>query len=146
MQVAARPDAWAVSAAEEAAAARGPQFAGTRAYEETGTWHDVGADSDSGFYSGWGAGDPAVYGPPQFLVDPVGIVHTRGVAIRYSGGSLDTIRLPGELGPSYIHPYWIWTNNGWALEQVIPTGLDTKISTVTGLGVIRYLSMSWPRA
>lgn len=52
--------------------------ASRRAYEDVNQWWTVGVDAGFSFganYVAAGAG----YGPPQVLLDPIGVVHVRGV-------------------------------------------------------------------
>lgn len=72
-------------------------YAARRSYEQVGVWHAFGEDG-SEIGAGWS--DPGI-APAQWLVDPVGIVHVRGVLEKATpmGTYSKMATLPVELAP-----------------------------------------------
>jgi hypothetical protein len=123
--------------------------ASRRIYEELDTWHEVGEEADSSLTSPW-VGDPGF--PPQFLLDPAGVVHLRGVMTRAAPATDATLsellRLPGDLAPvaeGLGPPYSFFAErenlyNASALVQVrqLVGGTQTRVTLAqTGLPALK---------
>lgn len=124
-------------------------YAARRPYEQLDVWHDI----DLG--GGWS--DPGL-APPQWLCDPLGIVHIRGVV---DGGAPKVGNLPLEMAPaqgSAFFPLYLvdpstgvpspysWPPFGMlrVIRQVADVALSWAPTYYTDTRA--YLSHSWLRA
>lgn len=141
-----RPSLGSELAAAEDAATAADRFLASRSYEQVDVWQIIAADSTSWWEPGWGPADPTAYGPPQFLLDPVGIVHLRGVAWRYSLASFVILHLPYALRPPVQLISWTRSNTGNGLTIVSNDGASTIVQILSGGVAPRFLSgLVWPR-
>ena len=77
-----------------------------RNYEDINQWLTFGVDLP--FHAGWSAASGA-YGPPQVLLDPLGIVHLRGTLESGPGGG-EIALLPPTWGPTTIYRLPVFVN------------------------------------
>lgn len=101
-------------------------YAARRPYEQLDVWHAFGEDG-SGLGTDWV--DPGL-APPQWMLDPLGIVHVRGIVEKTTTGTRPEMAvLPLELAPvgQINHPLWM---------------VDPATGTSTTLGEIGKLEVT----